>query len=116
MLGTSLLVWIVKEITGRVRPCHVLTWASAVYVTPPDGPSFPSGHSAGSFAFAAFVFMAHRRWGMVALIIAALVALSRVALGVHYPTDIVAGSLLGMTLGALAGSRAMRENRQPASS
>jgi len=116
VLGTSLLVWTVKAIVDRVRPCNALAWASAVWVTPPAGPSFPSGHSAGSFAFAAFVFMVHRRWGLLASLVAALVGLSRVALGVHYPSDVLAGAILGTAVGGLVGLRAMRSLRQPASS
>lgn len=116
VLGTSLLVWATKELIGRARPCHVLSWASAVYVAPPENPSFPSGHSAGSFAFAAFVFMLHRRWGLLAGVVAALIGLSRIALGVHYPSDVVAGAILGTTIGGFAGMRALRTLRQPASS
>lgn len=116
VLGTSLLVQVLKYLVGRARPCQVLSWANAVYVAPPDNPSFPSGHSAGSFAVAAFVFMLHRRWGLFALVVAALIGLSRVALGVHYPSDVVAGAILGMAVGGLAGLGATRALRQPASS
>lgn len=105
VLGTSLLVYLVKEMVGRVRPCHALSWAHAIHVTAPTSPSFPSGHSAGSFAFATFVFMLDKRWGLFALAIAALVAASRVALAVHYPSDVVAGAILGAVMGLVFSQR-----------
>lgn len=107
-LGTSLLVFLAKAAIGRARPCHVHEWANAIHVTAPTSPSFPSGHSAGSFAFAAFVFAMHRRWGILAVAFASLVALSRVALGVHYPSDILAGAVLGTVVGSLCGARATK--------
>lgn len=115
VLGTSLVVYALKELIGRVRPCHVYAWAHAVHVAAPTSPSFPSGHSAGSFAFAAFVFALHKSWGMLALVLASLVAASRIALGVHYPSDVVVGAILGMTIGGACGLRVLN-GRQPASS
>lgn len=66
--------------------------------------SFPSGHSAASFAAATVVFAYFRRWGAAALGLAALIAFSRVFLFVHYPTDVLAGAALGAlcALGVLA--------------
>lgn len=113
VLGTSFIVWAVKELIGRARPCHVHPWAYAVHVAAPAGPSFPSGHSAGSFAFAAFVFTLERRWGMLALSLASMVAASRVALGVHYPSDVMAGAILGMTIGGLCGHLSQRLDSRP---
>lgn len=97
---TATIVFVTKATTGRVRPCHALAWAPAVACTAPTDPSFPSGHAAGSFAFAAFVLAGDRRRGLAALAIAALVAMSRVILGVHWPSDVVAGALLGALIGA----------------
>lgn len=113
VLGTSLLVFLTKAAIGRARPCHVHEWAAAIHVTAPTSPSFPSGHSAGSFAFAAFVFVMHRRWGILAAVFASLVALSRVALGVHYPSDILAGAVLGIAIGGLCGARATKNSVNP---
>ena len=96
---TSAVVASVKVLAGRVRPCHALDWARAIAVAPPTDPSFPSGHAAGSFAFAVFIFASNRRVGGVLLGAATAVALSRVALGVHYPSDVVAGAFLGASLG-----------------
>lgn len=115
VLGTSLVVYALKGIFGRMRPCHVHDWAHAVLVAAPTSPSFPSGHSAGSFAFAAFVFAIHKGWGMLAMLLALLVAASRIALGVHYPSDVVAGAILGMTIGGFCGLRVVN-GHQPASS
>ena len=101
LAATSGIVASAKALAGRVRPCHAYTWLQSLPITLPTDPSFPSGHAAGSFAFATFVFATHRRAGVALAGLATLVALSRVALGVHYPSDVAAGALLGATLGWL---------------
>ena len=80
----------------RPRPDAVrLIWPT------PNFPSYPSGHAVAAFATATVIALAYRRhWGVVALIAAGLTALSRVTLGHHYPSDIVAGSILGAGIGA----------------
>lgn len=61
-----------------------------------DPSSFPSGHTLVAFAGAfSLLFSKARPWGTVFLISAAAIGVSRVAAGVHYPTDIIAGALLG---------------------
>ncbi|GAB4452412.1 MAG: hypothetical protein Kow0031_34840 [Anaerolineae bacterium] len=64
--------------------------------------SFPSGHAAVAFGAAVALALSVRRWqvGVPAITLAALVAYSRLYLGHHYPTDVVAGALLGASLGA----------------
>ena len=95
----SALVAGAKEIVGRVRPCYALGWAHALPLTLPTDCSFPSGHAAGSFAFASFVFALHRTAGLLLVPIAGMIALSRVSLGVHYPSDVLAGAALGTAIG-----------------
>lgn len=56
---------------------------------------FPSDHATASFAIATAILLRDRRWGLVALALAAVLALTRVALGVHYPSDVLAGAALG---------------------
>ncbi len=69
---------------------------------PSLGKSMPSGHSFVSFNAAVFLFMINKKkFGIPALIVAALTALSRVYLCVHYPSDVLVGSLLGATTGFL---------------
>ena len=98
---TSGVVATAKMFAGRVRPCHALAWMHALPIELPTDPSFPSGHAAGSFAFATFILTRHRRAGLALAALATLVALSRVALGVHYPSDVAAGALLGAALGSM---------------
>lgn len=115
------LVAILKALVQRARPCRCLEGVHARIFAAPTDYSFPSGHSAGSFAFAAFVagvVLASpraetgplasdaRRWAIVALVYAFAVgvAVSRIALGVHFPGDVAAGAALGTAIG-LAGAR-----------
>jgi len=108
----AILVWALKLVFGRVRPWLALGLAPPIGA-PHDG-SFPSGHAAGSFCLAAFLSVAlpvawpgargHARLlSAAALATAALVALSRVYLGAHFPADVLAGALLGALVGAAGG-------------
>lgn len=99
---TNLVVELAKALVGRVRPCDALAWCPPIAVASPGGGSFPSGHAAGAFAFAAFVAAHVPRAAAPLFVFAALVAWSRCFLGVHYPSDILAGACLGTALGAMA--------------
>lgn len=105
---SALVVPLLKWIIGRMRPCATLAWSNPLWIPCPNGPSFPSGHAAGSFAFAVFVALRVPRFGPAALVFATLIAWSRCMLGVHYPSDVLVGSVLGGALGAgfaIAGRR-----------
>lgn len=100
----SLFTTVVKRLIGRARPEHfdevgVLSfkWNVADWTYQ----SFPSGHATTAFALAAAVGFISERWFYPALALAAVIALSRLALGVHYPTDVLAGAVIGL-LGAYA--------------
>jgi undecaprenyl-diphosphatase len=112
LLATAAVVASVKALARRTRPCNALAWAHVLPLDFPTDPSFPSGHSAGSFAFACFVFGLNRKAGTPLLFVAAFVALSRVALGMHYPSDVAAGAALGAALGSF-GARYYRARRMP---
>jgi membrane-associated phospholipid phosphatase len=97
--AAGLVVTILKELFDRSRP--PVSGIDAVGVIPASA-SFPSGHAATAFAAAVAVGMFYPRLRRPLLALAAVVALSRVYLGVHYATDVLAGSALGVLLGLLA--------------
>lgn len=93
-----------KPLIARIRPYAVMP-EIRILIPPPGDFSFPSGHSAASFACAWAFFRARgRKWGLPLVALALLVALSRLYLGVHYPTDVIGGMLIGVALGE-AGAR-----------
>ena len=64
--------------------------------------SFPSGHSSASFAAAVSIFMWRKKEGSAALVLAALIAFSRLYFTVHYPTDVLVGTITGALYGVAA--------------
>ena len=90
----------VKPLARRRRPDRLASEVPvARHVRMPTSRSFPSGHSAAAFAFATGVGHVSPAAGVPLRALAALVAYSRVHTGVHYPGDVVAGALIGSTLG-----------------
>jgi len=92
-----------KEAAARVRPCSAIEGIRLILPCPKSY-SMPSGHAISSFAFAVPLFYLTRdyviRLGrLYPLILAALISFSRVYLGVHYPTDVLAGAVLGTAIG-----------------
>lgn len=102
MMSIAIVVWLLKMTIARVRPWMALPSLPALGPSPPHDFSCPSGHAAGAFAVFAFAALHIRRPALSALIglFATLIALSRVYLGVHYPSDIVAGAIVGGTMSA----------------
>ncbi len=93
LLFTNLLI---KPLVARTRPYELIEGLNILIAKPHDF-SFPSGHSSAAFA-AAFVMFRKlpKKVGIPALAYAFLMAFSRLYLGVHYPTDVLAGILLGI--------------------
>lgn len=109
MMGTALLLGLIignlilKNAVARTRPYDVNTAMQAeLLVKTLSDFSFPSGHTLASFEAATVLMIRDKRFGIPALILAILIALSRLYLYVHYPTDVLAGALLGVFIGIFA--------------
>ena len=89
---------VLKPLVARIRPCDVNT-AVQLLIPRPDDYSFPSGHTAASFAAVSALYFNRNRLWIPSLMLAVLIAFSRLYLYVHYPTDILAGMLLGIMAG-----------------
>ena len=84
-----------KYSVGRDRPFD--TWPDIVRKSPAGSPSFPSGHTSNAFATATSLSLAYPKWYVItpSYLWAGTVAYSRMHLGVHYPSDVLAGALIG---------------------
>jgi undecaprenyl-diphosphatase len=107
---SSIVDGALKNAIGRQRPPLVDPRVHALIPLPHD-PSMPSGHAMMAFAGATLLALVapRLRWAFLAL--AAGVALSRVYLGVHFPSDVMVGAVIGAAIGALAGG-ALRLSEQ----
>ena len=104
---TSLVTDQLKQLFDRPRPPYGEDSIPSL-VDIPTSASFPSGHASTSFAAAVALAVLVPKWRVPALGLAALVAFSRVYLGVHYTLDVLAGALLGAVIGLAVARAAQR--------
>jgi membrane-associated phospholipid phosphatase len=93
----GLVVAIVKRLIGRVRPSDLGPFHYVPFAWRPDYASFPSGHSTAAFAAAVAVGAVWPRAQAAMWIYAVLIAVSRVVIAAHYPSDVLAGAVVGVS-------------------
>lgn len=94
----------IKPLVSRARPWIVMEGFETL-TRSSDPNSFPSGHTCCAFAFAAAIWVAtpNKKIRAAAVLVAALMGLSRLYVGVHFPTDVLAGAVIGTLCGLIGG-------------
>lgn len=109
VVGDQLGHRVLKEIFQRERPCNVLS----DILTPlgcTGSYSFPSNHALNNFAAATFFYRLFPNLKWILFITAFLVALSRIYLGLHYPSDMIGGAIIGIFFGYIFAEGVIRFN------
>ena len=96
LIGNILL----KNLVARDRPCWINKSIQLLIFVPQDY-SFPSGHTMSSFIAATIIMNFNKKLGAAAFVLAAMIAFSRLYLYVHFPTDVMAGALIGIAIGCI---------------
>jgi undecaprenyl-diphosphatase len=86
---------VISHLWERPRPYVAHAHAAHLFIPASHDPSFPSDHATAAFAIAVALFLRHRKIGVLALVMATVVSVARVAVGTHYPGDVAGGALLG---------------------
>lgn len=112
IIGVIIGNGIIKNLVQRSRPCWIDTSIPLLIPNPSDY-SFPSGHTLASFEAAVMIFLFNKKWGIASLLLALVIAFSRLYLFVHFPTDVLAGAILGtiISLGVFYGAKKILEKK-----
>lgn len=105
-LMASLIVnnLILKNLVGRVRPYELVEGLQCI-VGPARDASFPSGHTGASFASAVAIYrQLPRKMAVFFIVLASLIAFSRLYVGIHFPTDVLGGLVTGIGIGLLVSN------------
>jgi undecaprenyl-diphosphatase len=89
------LAHVIADLWDRARPYEAHPAAAHLFIAPSGDPSFPSDHATAAFAIAVSIWLRNRKAGWLALGMATILAVARVAVGVHYPSDVIGGALIG---------------------
>jgi undecaprenyl-diphosphatase len=92
---------LIVDVWARPRPYVAHPGGAHLFIPASHDPSFPSDHATAAFAIAVAILLRHRKAGVLALVFATLVSVGRVAVGTHYPGDVLAGAAIG-AIAALA--------------
>ena len=105
IFGLVICNMILKPTVARIRPYDYQEQLGIIInllIEKEHSLSFPSGHTIASFEAATAILLRHKKLGIAAMILAILIAFSRMYLYVHYPTDVIASVFLGIGLAFLA--------------
>lgn len=95
---------ILKNLVGRIRPYELVEGLQCI-VAPAYDASFPSGHTSASFASAVSIYwQISRKFAVFLIVLASLIAFSRLYVGIHYPTDVLGGLVAGICIGLLVNA------------
>ena len=86
---------IISEVVDRARPFVADPGRLHLFSAHSADAGFPSDHATAAFAIATAIFLRKRSWGVFALLAATVLSVGRVAIGVHYPSDVLAGAAVG---------------------
>ncbi len=99
IVASAPLAYLLSRLIGfihfRPRPFVTLNFVPLVNESPLSK-SFPSSHTIVAFAVASAIYSYNKKWGLIALVLAACIGIGRVLVGVHYPSDVLAGAVLGV--------------------
>lgn len=96
ILSRGIITEVVRFFYYSPRPFEALHFQSLI---PESGSSIPSGHAAFFFALAAIIYFYNRRWGVWYFFFSILIGAARIFCGVHWPSDIIAGAVVGILSG-----------------
>ncbi len=113
LMGLIIGNGIVKNLVARPRPCW-LNPDFPLLISVPKDYSFPSGHTQASVIAATIITLYRKEWGWIVIPLSVAIAFSRLYLYVHFPSDVIAGAVLGILIGLgtyFAGNKIIRRGK-----